>query len=1006
MIPERWQQVKKLFHAAIDREPSGRAVFLDAACSGNIALREEVESLLESYEKTGDFMDAPAYELAADLLVEQESSMTPGETIGSYRLISVLGRGGMGEVYLAEDARLGRRVALKFLPASYSTDAERLRRFEREARAASALNHPNILTVYEVGVFEGRQFIATEYVEGETLRQRQMRDRLKVSEVLDLSIQVGAALAAAHQAGIVHRDVKPENIMLRRDGYVKVVDFGLAKLTETVQAATDTSVSTMLQVDTDTGVVMGTTAYMSPEQARGLSLDARTDIWSLGVVLYELLSGAMPFKGNTQSDLIVSILERDPSPLVTAPLVPSELGWIVRKALRKDREERYQTARELLSDLRGVKQQLEFAAQLERSGVPDAASSDDAHLSPLPGTPAPGAATESLRPVTTDQTAQAESSRHSLGFAGRERSLRLPLMLAFGVVLLLAAVAAYKYWPRADSTVPFQSMAITRITNSGKAIDATLSPDGKYLIYALSDAGKQSLWVRQVSTANDKEIVPAAPVGFFGLAFSPDGNDLYYAVKANLDAGTLYRIPTLGGTPVKILQGIDGPISFSPDGKQLTLVRGNFPSTGESALVIASIDGSNERTLAVKKSPEMFAPIFFTGPSWSPDGKLIATTVAQRGGSSHIVAFAVADGKESDLSPEPWRFAARVMWLPDMSGLLVIAGDIPGATQVWLLSYPDGKKRRITNDLNVYRSLGLSADGRKLSTVQTGGLVNIWIAPEGDAKQAVQLPTGNIGFFASAGNTLSWTKDGRIVFVSNESGNIDLWIMDANGSNRRQLTSNAGYNANPVVSHDGRFIVFQSGRSGTRSIWRMEVDGSNPRQLTSGPVDGLPALSPDDKWIFYTSLTAAKPTLWKISVDGGTPQEITNHVAVAPSVSPDGKFVSFMYPESRDPLAPPNRIAVISVDGGEPVKTFSFQASGTITPYAQWATDGKSILYNVSDNNVTNIWSQPLDGGPPKQVTDFKDSLMSGYSWSHDGKTLASTRGLLLRDAVLLTDVR
>ena len=1001
MNPEHWQQVKDLFHAALEREPSGRSVFLDQACSGDQKLRSEVESLIDSFEKTGDFIDVPAYELAADLLTEQKSAMNPGQLVASYRLISLLGRGGMGEVYLAEDVRLGRKVALKFLPASYSNDSERLRRFEREARAASALNHPNILTVHEVGQFDGRQFIATEFVEGETLRQRQLTRPLKLDEVLELAVQVTAALAAAHQAGIVHRDIKPENIMLRNDGYAKVVDFGLAKLTETARVISDTSAPTMLQTDTGTGVVMGTTAYMSPEQARGLQLDARTDIWSLGVVLYELLSGTMPFKGDTPSDLIVSILERDPSPILSTRLVPSELDWIVRKALRKDREERYQTARELLGDLRNVKKQLEFNAQLERSAVPDSVSAapatNAAETQFLPGR---ALSTDEPRPaptggVTTEHLSQA--------LPARGKSVRMLALIGILLVLGVTAILSYKWLTSRPAS--FSTMRITRLTNSGKAIDAALSPDGKYLVYTLSDAGKQSLWIRQVSSANDKEIVPAAPVGFFGATFSPDGNDLYYAIKSNLDAGTLYRIPAFGGTPVKILERIDGPVSFSPDAKQFVLVRANYPNLGESAVLISNIDGTAERILAVRKAPESFAPIFFTGPAWSPDGKLIAATVSKAGVGSQILTISISDGVETSLTNEPWNFAGRVAWLPDMTGLLVIAGDSPGAAQIWQLLYPSGEKRPVTNDLSVYRSLSLASDGQRFSTIQSSGLVNIFIAPDGDAQKANQLPTGNVGFFTSTGNSVSWSPDGRIVFVSNESGMLDVWIMNADGTNRRQLTANARYNTNPAVSPDGKLIVFSSNRTGKRQIWRMDIDGANPRRLTDGVTDAAPAISADGQWVFYSSLFAGKPTLWKVNINGGESAQVTDRVAVAPSISPDGKLIAYLYPEAPDPLVPPNRIGVMTLTG-ELVKTFSFQPSGTITPYVHWSHDGQSLIYNVSINNVTNLWSQPFAGGPPKQITFFRDSLMTGFSFTADGKTLACTRGLLLRDAVLISEDR
>lgn len=1002
MTPERWQQIKEVFNSALERRAGERYSFLDEACAGDESLRGEVESLLSSHEKEGRFIDEPAYEVAASVLVNRQSMIASGQNLGSYRVLSTLGRGGMGEVYLAEDNRLGRKVALKLLPSSFTNDAERLARFEREARAASGLNHPNILTIYEVGSFDGRQFIAAEYVDGETLRQRQARRPLKLSEALDLAIQVASALAAAHQAGIVHRDIKPENLMLRHDGYAKVVDFGLAKLTQTAKVSIDTSMSTMLQVETGTGVVMGTTAYMSPEQARGLELDARTDIWSLGVVLYETLSGAPPFKGDTQSDLIVSILEREPPPLITTPLMPSEVDWIVRRALRKDREERYQTARELLGDLRSLKQQLDFAAQHERSVSTDSAGAPSLHPTSTDAPRALALSTDEPRALSTTALERTATITHPPPAAVSRRKIYVAAAIA--LLLIASVIAAYKLWPSKKRTPPFQAMKISRLTNSGNVIDAMLSPDGKYVVYVLSDGGKQSIWIRQVKTANDKEIVPAVAAGFFGLTFSRDGNDLYYAVK-QMDAGTLYRVPTLGGTPAKILTGVDAAISFSPDGKQFVLIRANCPTQGESSLVIVNVAGNNERILAVRKPPEYFSPIFFTAPSWSSDGKLIAAPVSRTGAATHVFAFSVADGKPTDLTPSPWRFAARVEWMPDMSGLLVIAGDSPANSQVWFLSYPDGEKRQITNDLNAYRAIGLAADATTFSTVQASGLVNIWIAPEGDAKRAVQLSTGNVGWFVSSGQNLSWTPDDRLVFVSNESGNLDIWLMDADGGNRRQLTSNSGQNSNPVVSLDGRRIVFTSNRSGARNIWRMDLDGNNPLQLTSGTGEAFPSVSPDGKWVFYTSSQEGIPRVWKVSIDGGSPLQVAKPPSLAPSVSPDGKLLAYLFPEAADPLGPPNHIAIIPIEGGDPIKTFKYEVGRVNTPFTQWSLDGKSIMYAVSAN-VTNIWSQPLDGGPPKQVTDFKDSLMTGFAWSVNRKKFATTRGKLLRDAVLISEAK
>src|SRR5689334_18360307 len=508
MTPERWQQVKEIFNSAITHRPDERSLFISRACSGDEELRSEVESLIASHEQSGSFIDNPAFEAAATLLANEKAELNSGQIIASYEVISFLSRGGMGEVYLAEDKRLGRKVALKLLPASFTTDQDRLRRFEQEARAASALNHPNIITIYEIREAAGSHVIATEFVEGETLRHRLSRAPLALSETLNISMQIADALAAAHKAGIIHRDIKPENIMLRPDGYVKVLDFGLAKLSEQATPAVAAEAPT-IQVRTGSGIVIGTAGYMSPEQARGLGVDHRSDIFSLGAVIYEMLARRKPFEGDTPSDTLAAILKTEPPPLArVVPGVPPELVRIVNKSLRKDREERYQVVKDLWLDLKALKQELEFQGSTSMS-----------------------------------TNAETRQPKFSAALA----------LLAVLVVVSAASFGVYKWLRREPPPEHFWDVQLTRLTNSGNAIDATISPDGKYIVYVLSDRSSQSLFIRQVSTANDKLIIPPAPVGFFGMTFSPDGTELYYALKANLDAGTLYRIPVLCDTAVKVL---------------------------------------------------------------------------------------------------------------------------------------------------------------------------------------------------------------------------------------------------------------------------------------------------------------------------------------------------------------------------------------------------------------------------------------------------------------------
>src|SRR6266568_346151 len=376
MPDPHWENLKEIFHAALALAPPERAAYLEQASNGDLALRQAVESLLKSHEETDNFVDAPAYQAAAQMLVD-DAEFKAGQTVAHYRIVSLLGEGGMGKVYLAEDTKLHRKVSLKFLSTNFTQDRERLRRFEQEARAISALNHPNTLTIHEINETDGRRFIATEYVEGQTLRER-LNSGLEISEALDIAIQVTSALVASHRVNIVHRDIKPENIMIRDDdGLVKVLDFGLAKISVARAAeigAIDKEAATKIRASTAPGVVMGTVAYMSPEQARGDTVDARTDIWSLGVVLFEMVAGSSPFMAGTSNEVISAILAKTPAPPLArfAHDVAPRLEEIVEKALTKNRDERYQTSKDLLIDLKRLKQSLEFKAGIERRISPAA----------------------------------------------------------------------------------------------------------------------------------------------------------------------------------------------------------------------------------------------------------------------------------------------------------------------------------------------------------------------------------------------------------------------------------------------------------------------------------------------------------------------------------------------------------------------------------------------------------------------------------------------------------
>jgi len=429
--PERLKKIQELFHGALSLEPGARTAFLVEACTSDRELLNEVQSLISAHEQEGSFIDSPAV-AAAELLAAQSESHL-GQIIGNYKILSLLGRGGMGEVYLAEDSKLGRKVALKLLPEEVTKNENRVRRFTLEAKAASALNHPNIVTVYEIGQTNSYEYIATEYIEGEALRTRLSTKRMGLREVLDIVIQIGGALSAAHAVGIIHRDIKPENIMLRPDGYVKILDFGVAKLTTwrppgSQVPPADTAVSTLVSANTEAGAVIGTIHYLSPEQARGQDVDQRTDIFSLGVMTYEMLAGHRPFVGKSGLDIMISTLEKEPLLLAHHTLgVPAELQRIVSKALCKDREERYQTARDMWVDMKNLREELAFEAKLERSGWPEA----------------------SARPLITGAQSTVAATDKELQITSSKRVVVLSLTAAALIALLI--IIGVIIWPRINS---------------------------------------------------------------------------------------------------------------------------------------------------------------------------------------------------------------------------------------------------------------------------------------------------------------------------------------------------------------------------------------------------------------------------------------------------------------------------------------------------------------------------------------------------------------------------
>ncbi len=927
--------------------------------------------------------------------------LSPNFRLGRYQILSTLGAGGMGEVYLAQDTKLGRRVALKILPADVASDQKRMQRFIQEAQAASALNHPNIITIHEIEEADSTHFIATEFIDGETLRQRMSHARLTTSESLDIAIQVASALSAAHESGIVHRDIKPENIMIRRDGIIKVLDFGLAKLTELQPARVDPEAPTKAIVNTEPGTVMGTAHYMSPEQSRGLDVDARTDIWSLGVVLYEMVTGRHPFTGETTTDVLASIVKATPAPLTGySTNAPAKLEEIVGKALEKDREERYQGVKDLLVDLRRLKKRIEFEAEAERSASPDSFSAQTVITESAPPTPS----SQSLRPAPTD-TAQPARTVSSAEYLVTEIKRHKFFVFAVLAIIVLAGTGfiVYKFLaaPKivAKHFASPQNLKITRLTSSGKVADIAMSPDGKYVAYVIEDAGKRSIRLRQTATASDVEIVPPDENKIEALSFTPDGVYLYY-LKYVQNLGTLYQIPALGGQPKKIVVDADSGAAVSPDGKQIAFLH---ESERESAIMLANADGSNQQKLTGFQNSDEF---FIEGlvPSWSPDGRTIAYAAViheKEKTRLKLLGLDVKDGTRRLLSDRDWSVMVGIQWLPD--GHLIVCANEKSETefapvQLWFIA-PNSEPQRLTNDTNDYFRVSATAAGDSLVTLENRGVANLWVAPMNDASRATQIaPASDIW------SGIAWTPDGNFIYCSKAGGEFDIWTMNADGTNQKQVSSGEGAKYWPQMTPDGRFIVFLLNRGGNTNIWRMDADGGNLKQLTNGTSEFRPNISPDGRWIVYVKIENNLQAVWKVSIDGGAPMQLTTTTAYASAVSPRDGMIAYVFNDTANLL---RKVSIIPPDGGALLKSFTFPPTAMDVNRIHFTPDGRAIAFKDSRGGGANLWAISIDGGgESKPLTDFKTERIFDFAWSQDGRQLAVIRGSLIQDAVLISENR
>lgn len=589
-------------------------------------------------------------------------------------------------------------------------------------------------------------------------------------------------------------------------------------------------------------------------------------------------------------------------------------------------------------------------------------------------------------------------------------------VLTFAVVLLLASTAAVAFltlrrlsrpWRAASAASPrFREMHIASLTSLGKVWEAAISPDGKFVAYVAVEDGRQSVWVKQAESDDRLRIVPPAVMNCVGLTFSPDSNYVFYtAYLEGSNVGTLLQVPVIGGAQRQIITDVDSPVTFSPDGRRLAFMRRHI-SSGliEHTLSIANADGTGQRRLSARSGADFYAP---EGPAWSPDGRRLAV-VAGTIRDDHVAGVyevSVEDGSERPVSARNWKNAGRVAWLSDQTGLVVAAADAETEQfmQLWLVSYPGGEARRITKDLNHYQSVTLTAGSPKLVAVQADQIVSIWVSADGDPAHASELTLTAGGRLGEVPG-LSWTPEGKIVYSSTTGGNTDIWIMEADGTNRRRLTHDPASDFLPTVSPDGRRIVFLSTRTGVQQLWGMDIDGRNQTQLTDGGMKYRPRYSPDGKWIVYAAIppSQSRPTLWKMPAEGGQPVQLTAAYSRIPSVSPDGRLVACYYWDDRLSRM---KLAIIPIEGGEPLKTFDPPRSSHHWSL-QWSPDGRGLLYVQTQTDAASIWRIPLNGRPPEKVVHFPSSRILDFAWTADGRRFVCARAVANRDVVAITDFR
>ena len=949
MTPEQWEKVSEIFHAASELEGAERQTYLDANCDGDESLRREVESLLEANSEAGNFISQPVAGAFASRLLKG-SAFSPGEVLGHFRIISKIGSGGMGEVFLAADTKLGRKVALKTLSPVFEGDEAFLTRIRNEARAAAALNHPHVATVYSVEEINGHTFIAMEYIEGRTLDALIPDDGVSNETFVDWFVPIARALEHAHSRGIVHRDIKPGNIMMTNDGIIKILDFGLAHFGTPIDFRPGDVYDPSL---TQPGQILGTPAYMSPEQAEGKKVDHRTDIFSLGVVMYESITGKKPFRGDGNAEIVNRILTAEVDPLATSrPGTPAAISDVVARCLNKRRRDRPGAMSEI------------------RDAIASAGPSG---------------------PVT--------SGSFSARFYRQVRSGRVWPNFVGAAIVLSIALFGWFYFSRTANNLPpnLANMTLRRLSQSNDVVFASISPDARSMVYiTIEENGNRGLYIRRVDDRSALQLMPSQPVQYWGGVTMTNDLSQVYFITANRGGtqSTLYRISALGGQPRRLTDGVNDLGSLSADGKRILFVRYRDKLRISSA---NAEDGSDERVLREEETTSSI----IRDPQFSADERDIYYTRMDRIDGVEwwkLVRMPATGGDEKIIIPTRREKISEIAVLRDGKGLVINGGDpTSGLSQLFYVSLPDGKLTRLTNDLNSYFGVSIDNAGRSIVAAQRYDERRIWVGDAGALDRARPItPESNIHRLSN------WTPDGRIVYDAVDNSLPHVWIMDADGRNPQQLTPNDSGDQHPQVSIDGRFIIFTSNRSGHDQVWRMNIDGSNQVLLANveGTTNG-PQVAADGQMVYFFWTRGTRTVLGRVPITGGEVTELPRFGESEWAMSPDGNRVAYVM---RDETDQQRNLAILRMDSPSPERILESSPQYLL----KWRPDGQALLVRERDQGVNpygTIIEYDLATNARREYLSTAPEYVIDISFSRDGKRASLVRGNLSTDAVMLSSV-